>query len=61
MISATIKVRGIADQTLEDILDLLREEAKDLTVEQWSTNEPADYKPRHSRVSQPRKRAAWQA
>lgn len=48
MISATIKVRGIPTSTFEDILDLLREEAKDLTVEQWNTNEPADYKPRHS-------------
>lgn len=48
MMSATIKVRGIPDSTLDMILELLREEAKDVRVESWSTNEIPGYIPRGS-------------
>lgn len=48
MLNADLKIRAIPSDTLDTILDLIREEAKDVRVDTWSTQEPADYIPRGS-------------
>jgi predicted NAD/FAD-binding protein len=51
MINATIKVRGLTESALDAIMELIREEAKDVTVDSWGTAESADFRPRHSAQS----------
>jgi hypothetical protein len=46
MKNATIKVRAIPDSVLETIMELIREEAKDVRLDAWDTNEAPGYVPR---------------
>lgn len=46
MLNAQIRVRAIPDEVFHTIMEMLREEAKDVRVETWVNNEPAGYKPR---------------
>lgn len=48
MISATIKVRSIPDEAFQAILEMLQEEAKDVSIDFWSSSELPGYIPRQS-------------
>lgn len=48
MLNAQIRIRAIPNATLDLILEMIREEAKDVRVETWASNEEPGYKPRGS-------------
>lgn len=53
MINAQIRIRAIPDSTLETIMELIREEAKDARLDAWHTNEAPGYIPRGAYPERP--------
>lgn len=53
MLNAEIRVRAIPDEVFNTIMEMLREEAKDVRVETWASNEPPGYKPRGAYSERP--------
>jgi len=48
MLNADISVRCITESALEAVMELLREEAKDVRVASFPSGDGPDYTPRHS-------------
>lgn len=40
MVNATLRVRGITDEELEAVVALLRDTARGVSVEYWTSREP---------------------
>ncbi|AVR56986.1 hypothetical protein PBI_TRISCUIT_15 [Microbacterium phage Triscuit] len=53
MLNASIRIRAIPDAVLETILEMIREEAKDVRCDAWDTNEAPGYVPRGTYPERP--------
>ena len=53
MLNAQIRIRAIPDEVLETIMELIREEAKDVRLTTWNTNEAPGYVPRGAYPERP--------
>ncbi|MEG2887265.1 MAG: hypothetical protein RR853_09080, partial [Aurantimicrobium sp.] len=51
--NAQLRIRAIPDAVLETILEMIREEAKDVRCDAWDTNEAPGYVPRGSYPERP--------
>lgn len=53
MLNADIRIRAIPDEVFETIMELIREEAKDVRSTTWHTNEAPGYVPRGTYPERP--------
>lgn len=53
MLNAQIRIRAIPDEVLETIMELIREEAKDVRLTTWHTSEAPGYVPRGAYPERP--------